>query len=89
MALLAERRSQIVATHRRHEKDSGSPEVQIAMLTERINEVAAHLKDHDHDHHSRRGLVMMVGRRNGLLKYLARTEPEAYQKLIIRLGLRK
>lgn len=89
MAILAERRSQIVKSHQRHGTDSGSPEVQIAVLTERINDLSEHCKLHDHDHHSRRGLVMLVGKRNGLLRYLARTSPSAYQALIAKLGLRK
>lgn len=89
MALIAEERLQIAAKHRRHEKDSGSPEVQIAMLTARIKEVADHLKTNDKDNHSRRGLLLMVGRRNRLLKYLAKTNPGDYQKLIASLGLRK
>ncbi|MFA6044789.1 MAG: 30S ribosomal protein S15 [Phycisphaerales bacterium] len=89
MALIAEERAQIAAKHRRHEKDSGSPEVQIAMLTSRIKEVADHLKGHNKDNHSRRGLLLMVGRRNRLLKYLAKTNPGDYQKLIATLGLRK
>lgn len=89
MALVAERRKQIVSTYRTHEKDSGSPQVQIAMLTEKIKEVSDHLKGHDKDNHSRRGLVLMVGKRNRLLRYLARTQPDEYQKLIAKLGLRK
>ncbi|MBS0187243.1 MAG: 30S ribosomal protein S15 [Planctomycetes bacterium] len=89
MALVAERRKQIVTDYKTHAKDTGSPQVQIAMLTERIKEVSDHLKGHDKDHHSRRGLVLMVGRRNRLLRYLATTQPEEYQKLISRLGLRK
>lgn len=89
MALIAEERAEIVKTAARHPKDSGSPEVQISLLTARINEVAEHLKSHAKDNHSRRGLLMMVGRRNRLLKYLARTNPTGYQALIARLGLRK
>jgi len=89
MALVAERRKQIVRTYRTHEKDSGSPQVQIAMLTEKIKEVSDHLKGHDKDNHSRRGLVLMVGKRNRLLRYLARTQPTEYQGLIAKLGLRK
>lgn len=89
MAVLAERRKEIVTTYRRHDIDTGSPEVQIAMLTERIQDVAGHLKDHDKDHHSRRGLVMMVSKRNRLLRYLAKTDPSRYQSVIGRLGLRK
>jgi len=89
MALLVEHRKEIASTHRRHDTDSGSPEVQVALLTAGIKAVAEHLQGHDKDHHSRRGLLMMVGRRNKLLKYLARTNPADYQKLIAKLGLRK
>jgi small subunit ribosomal protein S15 len=89
MAVLAERRKEIVTQYRRHDVDTGSPEVQIAMLTERIQDVAGHLKGHDHDFHSRRGLVMMVSKRNRLLRYLAKTDPSRYQEVIGRLGLRK
>ncbi len=87
--LLAETRKSIAAKHRRHEKDSGSPEVQVAMLTAKISAVAEHLKTNDKDHHSRRGLLLMVGKRNRLLKYLAKTNPTDYQALISKLGLRK
>ncbi|MBS0196721.1 MAG: 30S ribosomal protein S15 [Planctomycetes bacterium] len=89
MALLAETRKKIATDHRRHAKDSGSVEVQVAMLTHEINAVSEHLQGHDKDHHSRRGLLGKVGMRNRLLKYLARTDPERYQKLIAKLGLRK
>lgn len=89
MAVLTEQRAEIVKNYATHTKDSGSPEVQIALLSARIQEVDAHLKVHDHDYHSRRGLVMMVGKRNRLLRYLARTDPQRYQTLIGRLGLRK
>lgn len=89
MAVLAERRNEIVANNRQHAKDTGSPEVQVALLTERITDIAGHLKDHAKDHHSRRGLVLMVGKRNRLLRYLARTEPGRYRELITKLGLRK
>ncbi|MDX2133049.1 MAG: 30S ribosomal protein S15 [Planctomycetota bacterium] len=89
MALIAEDRAQIVKSAARHPTDTGSPEVQISMLTARINEIAEHLRSHAKDNHSRRGLLMMVGRRNRLLKYLAKTDPNAYQALIARLGLRK
>lgn len=89
MALLAEHRIQIATTHQRHAKDSGSVEVQVAMLTAEINAVSDHLKGHDKDHHSRRGLLGKVGQRNRLLKYLARTAPARYQGLIAKLGLRK
>ncbi len=89
MALIAEERKQIVAENRRHATDSGSPEVQIAMLTARIKEVADHLQTNSKDNHSRRGLLSMVGKRNRLLRYLARQSPDDYQKLIAKLGLRK
>ena len=74
---------------KRHDSDCGSPEVQIASLTGRIKELNEHLKNHKHDNHSRRGLILMVGKRNRLLKYLARTNREAYQNTIKKLGLRK
>ncbi|MFO0856403.1 MAG: 30S ribosomal protein S15 [Phycisphaerales bacterium] len=89
MALLTDERKQVVTNHRRHGTDTGSPEVQIAMLTARINALAEHMKGHDKDFHSRRGLLMMVGKRNRLLRYLAKTNPDNYQKLIGKLGLRK
>ena len=79
----------IVAEHRRHEGDTGSAEVQIALLTQRINHLTEHLRAHKKDHSSRHGLLKMVGKRNGLLKYLARTDSHRYQQLIARLGLRK
>jgi small subunit ribosomal protein S15 len=82
-------KSSIVKDYRRHEKDGGSPEVQVAVLTARIAEVNEHLKNHKHDHAARRGLVLMVGKRNRLLRYLLRRDRDAYQNLIKRLGLRK
>lgn len=89
MALELQERQQVIGDSRRHETDTGSPEVQISMLTERINQIAGHLKSHKHDHSSRRGLVLMVGKRNRLLRYLARTNADAYRSTIQRLGLRK
>jgi small subunit ribosomal protein S15 len=77
------------ADFKRHDGDCGSPEVQIASLTSRVMELNEHLKDHKHDRHSRRGLIMMVGKRNRLLKYLSRTNREAYLATIKKLGLRK
>ena len=71
------------------EGDTGSPEVQIAVLTKRINDLNAHLKEHPHDHHSRRGLLKMVGHRRNLLKYLAKVDIERYRALVKKLGLRK
>jgi small subunit ribosomal protein S15 len=78
-----------IAEHRLHETDTGSPEVQVALLTERINHLTEHLKVHKKDHHSRRGLLMMVGRRRRLLDYLRRNDVERYRALIARLGLRR
>jgi len=89
MPIAADRKKQIVADYRIRDNDSGSPEVQIALLTERINELTEHLNEHRKDNHSRRGLIMMVGKRNRLLRYLARTDRERYLNLIGRLGLRK
>ncbi|MBX3384096.1 MAG: 30S ribosomal protein S15 [Phycisphaeraceae bacterium] len=89
MALLADERSQIVSSHKRHEKDTGSVEVQVAVLTAEINAISEHLQTHKKDHHSRRGLLGKVGHRNSLLRYLARIEPARYQALIQKLGLRK
>jgi small subunit ribosomal protein S15 len=89
MALLAEERGRIVSSHKRHDKDSGSVEVQVALLTAEINAVSEHLQTHKKDHHSRRGLLGKVGQRNSLLRYLARIEPARYQALIQKLGLRK
>lgn len=82
-------KEEIIKQFRHHEKDTGSVEVQIALLTARINHLTEHLKVHKKDHASRRGLLMMVGRRNRLLRYLARTEPEKYRTVISQLGLRK
>ncbi len=84
-----EAKQQIVSEYKTHEKDTGSPEVQIALLTKRIQELTEHLKTHKKDHSSRRGLLKMVGKRNSLLKYLTREDRTRYLKLIARLGLRK
>jgi small subunit ribosomal protein S15 len=78
-----------IATHKLHDTDTGSPEVQIALLTERINHLTEHLKVHKKDHHSRRGLLMLVGRRRRLLDYLRRNDVERYRALIAKLGLRR
>ena len=78
-----------IAEHRLHETDTGSPEVQVALLTERINHLTEHLKVHSKDHHSRRGLLTMVGRRRRLLDYLRRNDVERYRALIAKLGLRR
>jgi small subunit ribosomal protein S15 len=89
MSMVTDDKSQIVAEYKTHDKDTGSPEVQVAILTARINELTEHLKTHQKDHSSRRGLLKMVGRRNSLLKYLTREDRNRYLKLISRLGLRK
>lgn len=89
MPIAAERKKQIVEDFRVNPNDSGSPDVQIALLTQRINDLTEHLSQHAKDNHSRRGLIMMVGKRNRLLRYLARTDRERYLNLIGRLGLRK
>ena len=82
-------KSQIIKEYQTHEGDTGSPEVQIALLTNRISELTEHLKVNKKDNHSRRGLLKMVGQRRGLLKYLEKTDVERYRSLIERLGLRK
>ncbi len=87
--LLKEQKFEVIADNRRHEKDTGSPEVQIAILTRRINDLTEHLKIHKKDHHSRRGLLKMVGQRRGLLNYLQKTDIELYRSVIAKLGLRK
>jgi small subunit ribosomal protein S15 len=89
MALLKEQKDDIIAGFRVHETDTGSPEVQIALLTERINGLTDHLREHKHDHHSRRGLLKLVGRRRRLLAYLSEKDVERYRATIARLGLRK
>ena len=89
MALVKEQKSQLISDHARSEGDTGSPEVQIAVLTRRIAELTEHLKTHQKDHHSRRGLLQMVGRRRRLLDYLRREDIERYRELIGRLGLRR
>lgn len=85
----SEAKTQIVTDYKVHEKDTGSPEVQIALLTKRITELTEHLRTHGKDHSSRRGLLKMVSKRNSLLKYLTREDRNRYQKVIARLGLRK
>ena len=87
--MTAERKQHIINEYRRDEKDTGSSEVQIALLTERINELTEHLKVHKKDNHSRRGMLKMVGKRRNLLNYLAKKDEEAYKDLVKKLGLRK
>ena len=84
-----EKKEEIIATYRRDEKDTGSPEVQIALLTERIKELTEHLKANPKDNHSRRGLLMMVGNRRNLLNYLAKKDIQRYRDIVAKLGLRK
>lgn len=84
-----ERKEEIIKTFKRDEKDTGSPEVQIALLTERITELTEHLKVHVKDNHSRRGLLKMVGKRRNLLNYLSKKDIERYREIVEKLGLRK
>ena len=87
--LTNERKLQLITTYRTHENDTGSPEVQIAILTEKIQYLTEHLKVHKKDHHSRRGLLKMVGQRRGLLNYLMAKDIERYRAIIAKLGIRK
>ncbi len=89
MALTTDSKKQILSEYGLHEKDTGSPEAQVALLTKRIQELTDHLKKHKHDHHSRRGLLLLVGRRRRLLKYVEKVDVERYRALIQRLGLRR
>ena len=89
MTLLKDQKTALISDYRRSETDTGSPEVQVAILTKRIEELTEHLKTHGKDHHSRRGLLQMVGRRRRLLDYLRREDVERYRALIQRLGLRR
>ena len=87
--MLKERKTEIIEANKLHATDTGSPEVQIAILTDRINHLTEHLKTHKKDHHSRRGLLMMVGRRKNLLAYLMKKDIERYRAIIEKLNLRK
>ncbi len=89
MALASDVKKQIMTDYATVEGDTGSPEVQVAMLSRRISDLTEHLRTHKHDHHSRRGLLLLVGRRRRLLQYLARTDISRYRSLIERLGLRR
>jgi small subunit ribosomal protein S15 len=89
VALSTQEKKTILADYGLHESDTGSPEAQVALLTTRISGLTEHLKVHKHDHHSRRGLLLMVGRRRRLLKYVAKLDVERYRSLIQRLGLRR
>ena len=89
MTLTVEKKQEIVEKHGRAPGDTGSAEVQVALLTARINDLTEHLREHRKDHHSRRGLLMLVGKRRRLLKYLSRTDIDRYRALIAELGLRR
>jgi small subunit ribosomal protein S15 len=89
MALTKDAKNELMKSYARHEGDTGSPEVQIALLTSRILQLTEHLQSHKHDQHSRRGLLKLVGQRRRQLKYLSTTNPESYRELIKRLGLRR
>ena len=89
MALNKERKTELIGSYKTHEGDTGSPEVQVAILSERINYLTEHFKVHAKDHHSRRGLLQLVGQRRGLLDYLKQKDTERYADLIRRLGIRK
>ena len=86
---VVENKGEIIQEHRAHEDDTGSPEVQVAVLTQRIAHLTEHLREHKHDYHSRRGLLKMVGKRRRLLKYLQKRDVERYRALIAKLGLRR
>ena len=89
MALTAEQKKESLGQYGLHDTDTGSPEAQIALLTKRIADLTEHLKVHKHDHHSRRGLLLLVGRRRRLIKYISQIDVERYRSLIDRLGLRR
>ena len=89
MSITAERKQEVIKKHGRGKDDTGSPEVQVALLTARIEQLTGHFKTHKQDHHSRRGLLMMVNRRRSLLDYLKRKDIERYKALIEKLGLRR
>jgi small subunit ribosomal protein S15 len=84
-----EKKQTVIEGYRTHEGDTGSPQVQVALLTERINSLTEHMKVHRHDYHSLRGLMMMVGQRQRLLKYLVKNDPESYRTITKKLGIRK
>jgi len=89
MSVTADHKKKIISKHARSKNDTGSPEVQIAVITDRINSLMSHFEKHKKDHHSRRGLLKLVSLRRGLLSYLKKTKKEVYEKLIAELGLRK
>ena len=89
MSITKEEKSELITQFRRDDADTGSPEVQIALLSHRISHLTEHLKEHKHDHHTRRGLLLLVGQRRRLLNYLNKTDIERYRSIIERLGLRR
>ncbi len=89
MSITAERKAELIKEYAQKDGDTGSPEVQVALLTERIKNLTEHMKEHNHDFHSRRGLLMMVGQRRRLLKYLQRKDQSRYESVIERLGIRR
>jgi len=89
MAFTKDRKSEVISSYKKHDGDTGSPEVQVALLSERINYLTEHFKTHSKDHHSRRGLLMLVGQRRSLLDYLKKKDTSRYGDLIKRLGIRK
>ena len=89
MALTKDRKTELIGSYRTHDSDTGSPEVQVAILSERINYLTEHFKSHVKDHHSRRGLLMIIGKRRGLLEYLRNRESERYRVIIEKLGIRR
>ncbi|WP_404423731.1 30S ribosomal protein S15 [Thalassospira australica] len=89
MSITAERKAELIKEYAQKDGDTGSPEVQVAILTERIKNLTEHMKEHNHDFHSRRGLLMMVGQRRRLLKYLQRKDQSRYETVIGRLGIRR
>ncbi len=89
MSLTNEKKSELIGKHGRGDGDTGSAEVQVALMTERINELTGHLRTHPKDHHSRRGLLMLVGKRRRMLRYLERSDLERYRALVSELGLRR
>ncbi|HCK20199.1 MULTISPECIES: 30S ribosomal protein S15 [Thalassospira] len=89
MSITAERKAELIKEYAQKDGDTGSPEVQVAILSERIKNLTEHMKEHNHDFHSRRGLLMMVGQRRRLLKYLQRKDQSRYESVIERLGIRR
>ena len=89
MALTKDRKTELIGSYKTHDGDTGSPEVQIALLSERINGLTDHFKTHKKDHHSRRGLLMLIGKRRGLLEYLRKKNPDRYGAVTDKLGIRK